>query len=212
MNSTARPRLRPERRELPRTDAQPYTGCNPRGLVLAHDKDLSKKLLAIIASRYPRSRSSRPAAKISRPSAARVSPDREVPIDDGSMGISQASVVNNDEELGERVRLHPRTARHRGDRRAVHRRPRNLRRRARQRAAASAAGVGAAASEKLTNGARHRHRAREAQPEIPRTDRRKNRPGRRYRTGASIRIVDSPSVYAGCSNRRLRPHRLPPWQ
>src|SRR5690349_11531481 len=24
---------------------QPYTGCNPRGLLLAHDKELSKKLL-----------------------------------------------------------------------------------------------------------------------------------------------------------------------
>jgi D-alanine-D-alanine ligase len=41
-----RRRLRPERGELPGAAALPYTGCNPRGLTLARDKALSKKLLA----------------------------------------------------------------------------------------------------------------------------------------------------------------------
>ena len=41
----------------------PYTGCNPRGLMLARDKGLSKKLLASIASRCPSSWSFRCGAR-----------------------------------------------------------------------------------------------------------------------------------------------------
>ena len=36
----------------------PYTGCNPRGLLLARDKSLSKKLSPITGFRFPNSRCS----------------------------------------------------------------------------------------------------------------------------------------------------------
>jgi len=81
----------------------PYTGCNPRGLILARGKDLSKTLvhhrrIAVPAfAVFPMSR------KVKRP------PRLALPLivkslnEDGSRGISQASVVDTDEQLIERV-------------------------------------------------------------------------------------------------------------
>jgi D-alanine-D-alanine ligase len=81
----------------------PYTGCNPRGLILARGKDLSKTLvhyrrIAVPAfAVFPMNR------KVKRP------PRLALPLivkslnEDGSRGISQASVVDTDEELAERV-------------------------------------------------------------------------------------------------------------
>ncbi len=86
--------------ELQRT---PYTGCNPRGLLLARDKALSKKVLAYHRIRVPRFRVFPRYRKIRRP------PRLEFPlivkslIEEGSYGIAQASVVNNDKALEERV-------------------------------------------------------------------------------------------------------------
>ena len=86
--------------ELQRT---PYTGCNPRGLLLARDKALSKKVLAYHRIRVPRFRVFPRYRKIKRP------PRLEFPlivkslIEEGSYGIAQASVVNNDKALEERV-------------------------------------------------------------------------------------------------------------
>ena len=58
----------------------PYTGCNPRGLILARDKALSKKLLAY--HRIPRARlHRRPArAQAGAAEAAAVPADREVAV------------------------------------------------------------------------------------------------------------------------------------
>jgi D-alanine-D-alanine ligase len=81
----------------------PYTGCNPRGLVLARGKDLSKTLvhhrrIAVPAfAVFPMRR------KVKRP------PRLALPLivkslnEDGSHGISQASIVDTDEKLAERV-------------------------------------------------------------------------------------------------------------
>ena len=82
-----------------------YTGCNPRGLVLARDKALSKKLVhfhRIPAPGFvvvPKGR---------RPRAPRAS---AYPLivkcltQEGSAGIAQASIVDSDEKLAERVRF-----------------------------------------------------------------------------------------------------------
>jgi D-alanine-D-alanine ligase len=81
----------------------PYTGCNPRGLVLARGKDLSKKLL--IYHRIPLP----PFAVFPMRRKVRRPPRLGLPLivkslsEDASYGISQASVVDSDEKLAERV-------------------------------------------------------------------------------------------------------------
>ena len=82
---------------------QPYTGCNPRGLLLSRDKSLCKQLLAFIAFRR---RSSRCSAAAANPRARRScafrcssSPSTE----DASLGIAQASVVEDAAQLKERI-------------------------------------------------------------------------------------------------------------
>ena len=83
----------------------PYTGCNPRGLMLARDKSLSKQLLA-----YHR---------IPVPDFTVVRRGRKPPLTkrlkfplivkslffEASAGISQASVVENAEQLAKRVQF-----------------------------------------------------------------------------------------------------------
>jgi D-alanine-D-alanine ligase len=81
----------------------PYTGCNPRGLVLARGKDLSKKLLIYHRIPLPPFAVFPLRRKIRRP------PRLGLPLivkslsEDASYGISQASVVDSDEKLAERV-------------------------------------------------------------------------------------------------------------
>ena len=81
----------------------PYTGCNPRGLVLARGKDLSKKLLIYHRIPLPPFAVFPPRRKIRRP------PRLGLPLivkslsEDASYGIAQASVVDSDEKLAERV-------------------------------------------------------------------------------------------------------------
>jgi D-alanine-D-alanine ligase len=81
----------------------PYTGCNPRGLLLARDKSLSKKLLAyhrIPVPEFDVFRSGRP---IRRPKRLAFPLIVKSLTQESSIGISQASVVDNDEKLEERV-------------------------------------------------------------------------------------------------------------
>jgi len=82
---------------------QPYTGCNPRGMMISRDKVLSKQILA-----YHRI----PTAKFARLPRARryVEPRRlRFPLfvksatEDASLGISQASIVHDRQRLRERV-------------------------------------------------------------------------------------------------------------
>jgi D-alanine-D-alanine ligase len=83
----------------------PYTGCNPRGLVLARDKALSKKILHYHRIRVPQfaviplGRKFRRAKRLPFPLIVKSL------VEESSMGISQASVVQSDEKLEERVRF-----------------------------------------------------------------------------------------------------------
>ena len=82
----------------------PYTGCNPRGLILARDKALSKKLLAYHRIPVPEFTVVRPG-----PQAGAARKRLTFPLIvkslffEASAGISQASVVENDEQLARRV-------------------------------------------------------------------------------------------------------------
>jgi D-alanine-D-alanine ligase len=81
----------------------PYTGCNPRGLMLARGKDLSKKLVHYHRLPMPAFAVFPMRRKVKRP------PRLALPLivkslsEDASMGIAQASVVDSDEKLVERV-------------------------------------------------------------------------------------------------------------
>ncbi len=80
-----------------------YTGCNPRGLLLARDKSLSKKLLAyhrVPVTEFEVFRSGRP---IRRPKRLQFPLIVKSLTQEASIGISQASVVDSDDKLKERV-------------------------------------------------------------------------------------------------------------
>ena len=87
----------------------PYTGCNPRGLVLARDKALSKKILAYHRIRvpefvvFPLGRKPKNSKRLRYPMIVKSL------VNDASAGISQASLVNNYEKLVERVEFVHRT-------------------------------------------------------------------------------------------------------
>jgi D-alanine-D-alanine ligase len=81
----------------------PYTGCNPRGLILARSKSLSKKLLAyhripvpefIVVPRGHRTR---------RPRRLQFPLFVKSLVEHASYGIARASLVEDDERLKERV-------------------------------------------------------------------------------------------------------------
>jgi D-alanine-D-alanine ligase len=83
----------------------PYTGCNPRGLVLARDKALSKKLLAFHRIEVPEF-TVFPVGRVVRPSRQMKYPVIVKSLtEEGSVGIAQASFVENAEQLRERVTL-----------------------------------------------------------------------------------------------------------
>ena len=81
----------------------PYTGCNPRGLVLSRDKALTKKICTyhrIDVPRFgvfPRGRRARRVKSLRYPLIVKSLNE------DASIGISQASLVSNQEQLQERV-------------------------------------------------------------------------------------------------------------
>ena len=82
----------------------PYTGCNPRGLMLARDKALSKKILHYHRIRVPRF-AVVPAGRKVRRKPARLEYPLIVKsqVEEASIGIAEASVVNSDEKLAERI-------------------------------------------------------------------------------------------------------------
>lgn len=82
---------------------QPYTGCNPRGLLLSKDKALSKKILTFHRIPSPNFAVFPMGRKVVRPQKLRYPIFVKSVIDDASLGISQASVVHSDEELATRV-------------------------------------------------------------------------------------------------------------
>jgi D-alanine-D-alanine ligase len=82
---------------------QKYTGCNPRGLTLTHDKALTKKILAYHRIPVPRFAFLPLNRKVQRPKRLRFPLFVKSVSDEGSIGIAQASIVHGDEKLKERV-------------------------------------------------------------------------------------------------------------
>ncbi len=82
---------------------QPYTGCNPRGLTLAHDKALSKKILAFHRIQVPDFAVFPLARKVRRPKRLKFPVLVKSLSEEGSTCISRASIVHDDEKLAERV-------------------------------------------------------------------------------------------------------------
>jgi D-alanine-D-alanine ligase len=80
-----------------------YTGCNPRGLLLARDKSLSKKLLAYHRIPVPESEVFRIGRPIRRPKRLVYPLIVKSLTQEASIGISQASVVDTDDKFKERV-------------------------------------------------------------------------------------------------------------
>lgn len=81
-----------------------YTGCNPRGLMLAHDKALSKLICRAHRIAVPQFHVFPLGRKFrGRPTKLPFPLIVKSLTEEGSVGISQASVVNNDDELEERV-------------------------------------------------------------------------------------------------------------
>lgn len=81
----------------------PYTGCNPRGLMLARGKALSKKLVAYHRIAVPAFAVFPVRRKVKRPARLRFPLIVKSVSEDASVGIAQASVVESDEKLEERV-------------------------------------------------------------------------------------------------------------
>jgi D-alanine-D-alanine ligase len=81
----------------------PYTGCNPRGLLLARGKDLSKALAHHRRIPVPAFAVFPMRRKVKRPARLALPLFVKSLSEDGSRGISQASVVDTDEKLAERV-------------------------------------------------------------------------------------------------------------
>ncbi len=81
----------------------PYTGCNPRGLMLARGKDLSKTLVHYHRIAVPAFAVFPMRRKVHRPARLALPLIVKSLNEDGSYGISQASVVDTDAKLVERV-------------------------------------------------------------------------------------------------------------
>ena len=81
----------------------PYTGCNPRGMMISRDKVLSKQILhyhRIPTARFallPRNRAYREPRRLAYPLFVKSATE------DASLGISQASIVHDGARLRERV-------------------------------------------------------------------------------------------------------------
>ena len=82
---------------------QPYTGCNPRGMLLSRDKVLSKQLLSYHRIPtpqfmvFPRGKKARVPKKLQFPLFVKSSTE------DASLGIAHASVVADEKQLVERI-------------------------------------------------------------------------------------------------------------
>ena len=74
---------------------QPYTGCNPRGLLLSRDKFLCKQLLAYHRIPTPQFTVFRKGARFHVPRKLRYPLFVKSTVEDASLGIAQASVVED---------------------------------------------------------------------------------------------------------------------
>ena len=81
----------------------PYTGCNPRGMVLSRDKALSKQLMAYHRIPVPDFAVFRRGLAVKRPRRLEFPLIVKSLTQEASIGIAQASVVDDDAKLKERV-------------------------------------------------------------------------------------------------------------
>jgi len=82
----------------------PYTGCNPQGLMLARNKDLAKKILKFHGISTPNFQvyplnTPLKKTKLKFPLIVKCLSE------EGSLGLSKASIVNNEKKLFERVKF-----------------------------------------------------------------------------------------------------------
>jgi D-alanine-D-alanine ligase len=82
---------------------QPYTGCNPRGLLLARDKPLCKQLLSFHRIPSPQFAVFRRGIKVRLPRKIKYPLFVKSTTEDASLGISQASIVTDKAHLKERI-------------------------------------------------------------------------------------------------------------
>lgn len=82
-----------------------YTGCNPRGMVLARSKAITKKIASYHRIRVPSFLVVPRGQKVRRPASLRFPLFVKSATEEASYGISQASLVDSDEKLTERVRF-----------------------------------------------------------------------------------------------------------
>jgi len=83
----------------------PYTGCNPRGLMLARDKGLAKMLLSYHRIPVPEFTVIQVGRAVRRPKRLGFPLIVKSLTKEASQGISQASVVDSEEKLRERVQF-----------------------------------------------------------------------------------------------------------
>src|ERR1700760_3775371 len=82
---------------------QPYTGCNPRGMLLSRDKVLSKQLLSYHRIPTPQFMVFPRGVKARIPKKLRFPLFVKSSTEDASLGIAQASVVADPRQLVERI-------------------------------------------------------------------------------------------------------------
>ncbi len=82
---------------------QPYTGCNPRGMMISRDKALSKQILSYHRIPTPGFALFRKAQRYKLPRKLKFPLFVKSATEDASVGISQASVVHDAEKLKERI-------------------------------------------------------------------------------------------------------------
>src|SRR5437870_4610964 len=82
-----------------------YTGSSPTGLLVARNKSLTKKILAYHGIRVPAFAEFHPGEKPLRPSELRFPLIVKPLLEDASIGIAQASVVEDDGSLADRVKF-----------------------------------------------------------------------------------------------------------
>ena len=82
---------------------QPYTGCNPRGMMISRDKALSKQILSYHRIPTPGFALLRRGRRYHLPRRLKFPLFVKSATEDASVGISQASIVSDPERLKERV-------------------------------------------------------------------------------------------------------------
>ncbi|HSN92036.1 MAG TPA: hypothetical protein VLS93_12475 [Anaeromyxobacteraceae bacterium] len=82
---------------------QPYTGCNPRGMMVSRDKVLSKKVLSYHRIPTPQFAFFRRGRRPRIPRRLRYPLFVKSATEDASLGIAQASVVTDEAHLKERI-------------------------------------------------------------------------------------------------------------